>query len=111
MTGFSWSTSASWTVCNKSKPFLCRAFSLQIRVQLMKARHKDTPDLLLGFGEALGGLFDVLLSKHKLVPAVQSFTLVGVRSKRFCGQSRGLISNIQPREVMGHPPDCVMRAA
>jgi hypothetical protein len=77
----------------------------------MKARHKVIPDLLFGFGEALGSLFDVLLSKHKLVPAIQSFTLVGVRDKRFCGQSRGLISDIRPRVMMCHPPDCVMRAA
>lgn len=44
----------------------------------MKARHKDMPDLLFGLGAALGGLLDVFLSKHELVPAIQSFTLVGV---------------------------------
>jgi hypothetical protein len=49
-----------------------------------KARHRDMPDLLLGLGEALGGLLDILLSKHKLVPAVQSSSLVVICGKRFC---------------------------
>jgi hypothetical protein len=51
---------------------------------LWKARHRDIPDLLLGLGEALGGLLDVLLSEHIFVPAVQSSTLVVICGKRFC---------------------------
>jgi len=67
--------------------------------------------LLLGLGETLGGFLDVLLSKHELVPATQSFSLVSVRGKRLCRQSGGFISDIRLEMMMDHPPDGVMRAA
>ena len=77
----------------------------------MELKHKDIANSLFGFGKALRGLFYVFLSKHKLVPAVQSFALIGIRGKRFCRQSRGSISEIRLEKAMGHPPDCVMGAA
>ena len=69
------------------------------------------PNLLLGLGKALGGLLDVLLAKHKFIPAVQSFSLVGVRGKRFRRQSREFISDIRLRVITGCPPYRVMWAA